>query len=200
MKIFNQTSSSHQDVFAYQVCGAKGVYLEIGGNDAYKSNNTHALEKYHDWKGITLELNKNKHINSWQSRTNKIVWDDALTVDYEALLTTNGFSPTIDYLQVDIEPAKNTFNVLENILKTNIDFKCCTFEHDNYARKDSDPDYKQLADELMFNKGYKIAVENVLSRKNKKYYETWYVKNNIDWTPLDWTDWQEEIKTWAGFV
>lgn len=200
MKKFNKTSSSHQDIFAYEVCGDNGIYLEVGGSDGYINNNTYALETEHGWTGISIEINKNRHQESWSNRSNNILWENALELDYEDALSKNGFPLSIDYLQVDIEPANKTFSVLENILKTNIDFKCCTFEHDRYARKKGDPDFKKLADELMLSNGYKIAVENVLSRKNKKYYETWYVKNKINWDQLNWEDWKNGIESWAGFI
>jgi len=195
---FNKSSSSHQDIFAYEIAGNNGNYLEIGGGDSWLANNTYALEKWHNWNGVSIEINKNRHAKSWKDRQNPIVWDSALTIDYEKLLTDNNIPLNIDYLQVDIEPSSRTFEALERVLETNISFKCCTFEHDFYTMKDSDVNYKTKADELMLSKGYKIAVENVLSRKNKKYYETWYVRNDIDYPQKDWEDWRQEVIQWAG--
>jgi len=198
MKKFNKSSSSHQDIFAYTIGGENGYYLEIGGSDGYTANNTYALEKFHNWKGVSIEINEKRHSKSWISRTNSIIWDSALTVDYEQILRNNNIPLQIDYLQVDIEPASRTFEALERVLDTNIKFKCCTFEHDSYAMKKDDIDYKVKADELMLSNGYKIAVENVLSRKNKKYYETWYVTNEINYEQRDWNTWQQEVIKWAG--
>lgn len=197
MIYFNNWSTSHQDVFAYEVCGNKGCYLEIGGGDSIKGSNTYALEKYHDWTGITIEKNKKRHSNSWQYRSNKILWEDALTINYKDMLQNNSMPLEVDYLQVDIEPAERTFNVLTKVLESGVRFKCCTFEHDYYT---SDVDYKTKADKLMQDNGYKIAIENVLSRKNKKFYETWYVKESIVYKQKDWLKWQEDIKEWAGFI
>lgn len=199
MKVFNKTSSSHQDVFAYQVCGENSTYLEIGGSDAYINNNTFALEN-NGWRGVTVEINQNRHEKSWRNRSNPILWDDALIVNYRSVLDKHGLGNSIGYLQVDVEPASNTFQALKNVLEQGIHFECCTFEHDYYRKKEKDPNFKKLADELMTKYGYKIAVDNVVSRKNKKYYETWYVKNIIEWEELDWEDWQTSIKTWAGFI
>lgn len=198
MKKFNKTSSSHQDIFAYQIGGSKGNYLEIGGGDSYTANNTYALEKWHGWQGVSIEINKKRHAESWQTRQNPIVWDSALTIDYEKLLQDNNIPLSLDYLQVDIEPASRTFEALERVLDTNISFKCCTFEHDSYAMKKGDTNYKVKADELMLRNGYKVAVENVLSRKNKKYYETWYVRNDIAFPFKQWEDWRKEVTEWAG--
>lgn len=200
IKKFNRSSSSHQDVFAYQICGENKTYLEIGGADAKRINNTYCLEKYHNWQGVSIEINKNKHEGSWQERTNPIYWGDALTVDYADLLNKHKLPLLVDYLQVDVEPARNTFTALQNVLKQGIKFNCCTFEHDHYRKKKKDADYKILADELMSQYGYKIAVDNVCSRKNSKYYETWYVANDIEFEYKDWNNWKEEIKTWAGFI
>lgn len=197
-KLFNKYSSSGQDIFAYQIGGSNGTYLEIGGADAIKGSNTYSLEKEHGWKGVSLELNKNRHIDSWNTRTNKIYWENALTCDYTKILRENNITD-IDYLQVDIEPASNTFEALLKVLEQNIKFKCCTFEHDSYRRKKGDKDYKKLADKVMKDHGYKIAVENVISRKNKKYYETWYVANNINWQQKDFEDWQKEVEVWIGY-
>lgn len=193
---FSDWSTSHQDVFAYEISGKNGFYLEIGGGDGIKGNNTYALERWHNWQGISIEKNKKRHFQSWQERNNKIVWDDALTINYKELLQEHNLPIEIDYLQVDIEPAENTYQALQQVINSGVLFKCCTFEHDYYISKEK---YKQKADQLLQNNGYKVAVENVLSRKNKKYYETWYIQNNIVYNQKDWIKWQQEIKTWAGF-
>lgn len=198
MKLFNKYSSSGQDIFAFQICGNNSTYLEIGGADAIKGSNTYALEKMHGWKGITIELNRKKHEESWKFRKNKIYWENALTFDYVSALKENHIK-NIDYLQVDIEPASNTFEALKRIFSQKINFKCCTFEHDIYRMKDGDIDYKDLADSIMKINGYKIAVDNVLSRKNNKYYETWYVRSDIDWPEKNWNDWRDETLSWAGY-
>ena len=197
-KLFNKYSSSGQDIFAYQIGGDQGTYLEIGGADSIRGSNTYSLEKEYGWRGISLELNKNRHADSWKIRSNPIYWENALDFDYVTTLKENNII-SIDYLQVDIEPASNTYKALEKVLSQGIDFKCCTFEHDHYRKKAKDVDYKSLADKLLAKHGYKIAVENVISRKNKKYYETWYVKNSIDWQQKDFADWQEEVEKWVGY-
>lgn len=199
MPTFNKSSSSHQDVFAYQVCGENKTYLEVGAADAIVGNNTYSLETNFNWNGISLELNQNKHFESWKKRKNKIYWTNALEFDYVSALNDNNIT-SIDYLQVDIEPAEKTFKALEKIISSDIKFKCCTFEHDLYRLKEGDTNYKILADNLLLQAGYKIAIDNVISGKNKKYYETWYVSNDIDWKYQNFSDWKEDVTKWAEFI
>lgn len=196
-RLFNKYSTSNQDIFAYQIGGLRGNYLEIGAADAVRGSNTYILEREYGWNGISLELNKDRHLDSWKIRKNPIYWSNALEFDYQKALKENNIQH-IDYLQLDIEPAKNTYEALTLVISQGIDFKCCTFEHDHYNKKEEDLDYKILADELLEKNGYKIAVENVVSRKNNKYYETWYVKKDIEWQQRDFKEWLKEVEIWTG--
>ena len=184
-------SQVHQDIFALKTA-KHNTYIEIGAAGTIKYNNTHLLEK-NGWKGISLELDQNK-VNQWlehdADRKNKIYCADAIVFDYATALKENDLPMHIGYLSCDIEPPENTFAALQRVIEQGIMFDCITFEHDKYQ---SEVDYDPIATEYLKNKGYKVAVPDVYRwRKRRCYFETWYVRNDIDYTIILFDDWRKE--------
>ena len=199
MKIFSlfnkkkdHYSQSGQDQFAYNLIGKNGTYLEIGAFDPILNSNTYYLETKCDWKGLSIEFDLS-HKDAWNrtyERKNKILWDNAFSVNYLKELNEIGISSKIDYLSCDIEPPENTFKILKSLIQLNLQFSFISYEHDKYNYGDK---YEKLSKEFLINHGYKIAVDNVYSR-NKKYkiYETWFVDNKIDFKQVDYQKWREK--------
>lgn len=194
-KRFNKTSQCNQDAFAYQIGKDNGTYIEIGGWRPKHKSNTYALETFYNWRGFTLELNKEKHFDIWNksNRTNPIYWEDAITFDYASALNNLKLSNHITYLQCDIEPPKNTFKALQQVINQGITFDCCTFEHEEHRYG---KEWLNKVEDLMVQNGYKVAVYNVSTYHRKlkiwKHFETWFVKDTIDFTPINWFDWMEQ--------
>ena len=88
----------------------------------------------------------------------------------------NNFPKTIDYLQIDIEPAYQSLKALESLPLDKYRFSVITFEHDIYF----DPDnalVKEKARELLSKFNYTLAVENV--EAYGKIFEDWWLDSNL---------------------
>ena len=189
----NFFSQSGQDQFAYNLIGRNGTYLEIGAHDPIINSNTYKLETNCGWKGLSVEYDKT-HRASWahcKERNHKIIWENAFQIDYLDEFSKYGLTPKIDYLSCDIDPPKNTFKILKLLINLKIEFKYISYEHDKYSFGDK---YEKLSKDFLFQNGYKVAVDNVYSR-NKRYkiYETWFVKNNINYQLIDYPVWKQKF-------
>jgi hypothetical protein len=187
-------SQALQDVFAYSIVGTNGTYIEIGANHPAKHSNTYELEVTHNYKGFSLELNELKWHSRWRGqieRKNRIYWKDAITFDYLDAVNTNNLSKDIGYLSIDIEPPANTFAALQTVINSGITFKCITFEHDAY--RSDDPDYNAISKDFLKSNGYKVAVKNVYYEDPLNHFETWFVRNDIDFQEMEFEDWKLKI-------
>jgi hypothetical protein len=185
-------SQAFQDKFAFDVIGAKGTYVEIGAHKPAKNSNTYMLEVDYGWQGIGIELNQTyqRFWDKHPERKNKIYWESALDFDYVNALKENNLPLHINYLSCDIEPPFNTFLALRRVIEQGITFDCITFEHDlyNYNKEN----YNEIATNYLLEKGYKVAVSNVYYRAPENHFETWFVNNNIEFTPVDFKDWKQQ--------
>jgi|MDSZ01.1.fsa_nt_gb hypothetical protein len=174
-------SQAFQDMFVLSTFDGKrkGSYLEIGAAGPFKGSNTALLEEW-GWDGLSLEISADE-VQKWEGkRKNKIMKADALTFDYASHLQSH-----YDYLQVDIEPAINSFKVLQRIPWERTTFGIITFEHDDYLDCDN---IRFLSREYLKQKGYKLLVSDVSPTytKNKPTvsFEDWwyhpaYVKKEV---------------------
>jgi len=188
---FKSKSQSLQDVFAFQVCNFK-TYIEIGANHPAKKNNTFNLEN-NGFKGYSIEFDK-KWRPDWQSSTRKnpCYFHNALEFDYLRHNNDLHLPKRIGYLSCDIEPPKNTYSALVRVIEQGISFDCITFEHDAYK---SNADYNQLAKDFLAKHRYKVAVKNVYHKENvDRFFETWFVKDDIDFTTIEYHTWKKLIK------
>lgn len=185
-------SQSFQDIFAHQIQPLKGTYVELGSNHPIDFSNSYCLEKLFDWKGISLEIEK-KYQWDWKTyRHNKLLIQDALSTNYVQCLEDNEITE-IDYLSLDLSPNSATIQCLETLLGQGVLPKSISVEDDRFANKDSD---KKIYD-ILINKGYKIAVQDVQSRDHitaRQYvYENWYVRNDVSFVTQKYTDWINSI-------
>jgi hypothetical protein len=184
-------SQSYQEFFAFSIGGVAGTYIEIGAFKPVSKSNTYALETDQNWKGFSLELNQKykAHWNECKERTNPVCWENAITFDYVSQINKMKLPNRINYLSCDIEPPANTFAALQRVIEQGVEFDCITYEHDNFANP-SGPDYNIIATEYLESKGYKVAVTDVYASGNTKaIFETWFVKDTIDFDTTSYAAW-----------
>ena len=178
MKIYESSNSqAGQESFVLNSLKEKrgGFYLEIGGYHSKNDSNTYLLETQYDWKGIALEIDKERSDEYNLNRSNICLNVDATNFDYLKYFEENNFPKTIDYLQVDIEPAYQSLKALESLPLDKYRFSVITFEHDIYF----DPKnslIKEKAKELLASFNYTLAVENV--EVYGKIFEDWWLDLN----------------------
>ena len=182
-------SQAGQDLFALELFGDEGSYIDIGAGVPIKDNNTYKLEVEHNWRGYSVEILEH-YKDLWKNckeRKNKIYWVDALTFDYKKAIIENNLNTNIDFLSCDIDPQEKTFLALKKLINDGIKPKLITFETDFYREE---KDYSILAYEFLKPFGYKYAVKNVYSNlKKRKIFETWFIKSDINFETLDYSKW-----------
>lgn len=171
-------SQCYQDLFVLACLNGKknGTYLEIGAGHFSYGNNTLLLKEL-GWNGISIELDEG-FVNGWnkERRDSLILKRDALKTNYLELLKKYKYPKQIDYLQLDIDPAGNTYQALLKIPFDEIDFGVITYEHDNYV--DGTKSYRELSRKYLQQKGYELVVSNVSPDENSPY-EDWYCNPKI---------------------
>jgi hypothetical protein len=195
-KIKTNYSEIFQDIFVLQCLDGKkeGTFLEIGAAGPVSGNNTFLLYKDFKWKGLSVDygwndwgddvvitvdnqsFSKSGYIKYWsdkwyEQRSNPLLLTNAITCDWEEIIKEHYKSNIIDYLQVDIDPAQNTYKCLENLPFNNIDFKVITYEHDAYAGGD---EWRQKSRKFLESKGYVLIAGNV-SKEYGLPFEDWWV-------------------------
>lgn len=172
-------SQALQDMFVLSMLNGKrnGTFLEIGASNPFERNNTALLEKSFNWKGVSLEIS-NEFTESYKSlRTNvNFICADALKVDYSDILEKNYDSNIIDYLQLDIEPARNTYECMLKIPFDKYKFAVITYEHDDYI--DITRSCKKKSREFLESKGY-VLVVNDISVDGISTFEDWWVHPDL---------------------
>jgi len=177
-KIEKNYSQVYQDMFILSMLNGKknGTFLEVGGADPFNGNNSALLEKNYDWKGVSLEYDE-KFIENYRSnRSAKLLHTDALTINYKKLLSENFDTKEIDYLQLDIEPARNTFEVLLAIPFDEYKFAVITYEHDYYV--DVTKSYRDKSRRYLQMMGYELIVNDV-SPDGISNFEDWWVHPDL---------------------
>lgn len=169
-------SQAFQDLFVLSILNGKknGTYVEIGGDHPINISNTYLLETDFDWYGISFELNADKVQYYNSIRKNPCICTDATRANYREIFSKHNLPKTIDYLQVDIEPAWQTLEALKKLPLDEYSFSVITYETDLYngGEQASVESHKLLADY-----GYKLVVKNVANQGFP--YENWYVKPDL---------------------
>lgn len=177
-EIENNFSQTYQDIFVLTALDGKkdGTYLEIGAAHPFHNSNTALLERF-GWKGIGIELKSDLADAHQKERKNKILCEDALKVDYEKLLNEN-YDFIIDYLQLDIEPSKNTFEALLSIPFNKYQFRVITYEHDHYV--DMIGNYREKSRRYLSAMGYTLLFNDISPNENSPFEDWWIKKDLID--------------------
>ena len=153
-----------------------GYFLEIGAYDAFELSNTFKLEEIYHWRGIALEIDPERSSSYSTNRESLCLNVDALKIEYDAELRKYGAPAEIDFLQIDIEPPKNSFIALRKVLSSKFSFNVVTFEHDLYASH-TNYVWKFAAFTLLRIYGFQRCVNNVSNGSARQ--EDWYVHRRL---------------------
>ena len=171
-------SQIYQDLFVLSMLNGKrrGTYLEIGTAGPRDGNNTKLLEEKFEWTGWGIEWDANFVREYEKDRKNPVIHGDALQVDYDKLLADMSNKGVVDYLQLDCEPARVTYEIMEKIPFDKYKFAVITYEHDDYV--DMTGLYRQMSRNFLHSRGY-ILVANDLSTDGESNFEDWWVHPDL---------------------
>jgi hypothetical protein len=169
-------SQAKQDQFVYLILyhllgkQDSGTYLEIGAGDPIEINNSYFFEKNFQWKGISIDHSE-AIIADWKrTRSNPLLSQDALRIDYVALL--QDFPREIDYLSLDVD---NVYDLV--LLRIPFDshlFKLITIEHDAYRFGDR---YRHTERQILWSYGYYLVCSNVSI--GETVFEDWWIHSSV---------------------
>jgi hypothetical protein len=162
-------SQCYQDMFVLTMLDGKkfGQFLEIGCGSPFFCNNTVLLEKLFGWEGISIDINKEITENFTKYRSSKVINSDATRLDYKKLLRKIDY----DYLQIDCDPARISYKVLEKIPFETHRFAVITFEHDYYADKKSG--VREKSRDYLYSLGYELVVNNIAPDECCSFEDWW---------------------------
>lgn len=171
-------SQAYQDMFVLAATKGKrlGTYLEIGSGDPFVGNNTALLEKLYGWRGIGIEMDEKFIPDYRNNRSNPVLCENAMHVKYTKILRELAPDKIIDYLQVDCEPSKSTFEVLLELPLHLYKFAVITYEHDHYV--DISKSYRFKSRAYLKSMGYVLVVNDV-SVDGKSTFEDWWVHPDL---------------------
>ncbi len=174
----DSNSQSNQESFVLNMLAGKrdGFYIEIGGHDGFAISNTSLLEIGFDWHGVALDISRKCVSRYNKQRKNRCILADATSFDYENVLLKLGAPYQIDYLQVDIEPARQSLAALKSLPFDRRRFSVITFEHDAYDSKEN-LEVQRESRQILDSFGYELVVRDVMSHGNP--YEDWWVDPNV---------------------
>jgi len=173
-KIQKNYSQAFQDMFILALLQGKrnGLYLEVGAQEPFYQNNTALLETEYDWNGISIEIKPELCKMFAEQRKNQIVCQDATKIDYTHLLDEFNQGTNFDYLQLDCEPSKTTFEILLSIPFEKYNFAIITYEHDHYV--DMTNSYRDKSRKYLQLMGYEMIVSNVSPTEWSPFEDWWY--------------------------
>lgn len=177
-KVERNHSQVCQDLFVLAVLGGKrcGTYLEVGAAHPHDNSNTALLEEM-GWSGVGVELKKDL-ADQHSCRRNRVINADALSLDYASILAGPPFGEVVDYLQLDIEPPRNTFEALLMIPFDRHRFRVITFEHDHYA--DVTRSYREKSRRYLSSLGYTLLVNDVAPAEHCSFEDWWVMMDLVD--------------------
>jgi len=171
-------SQVYQDMFVLFMLDGKrnGTFLEVGGSLPYQGNNTALLERDFDWRGISIEWKQDQADEYKKARPNiDMMCTDALKLNYFDVCKKFA-STDIDFLQLDIEPARKTLEVLKMIPFDQFRFAVITYEHDYYV--DVSRSCRDQSRKILQDLGYELVIADVCPRDNCPF-EDWWVHPDL---------------------
>lgn len=159
-------SQAYQDMFVLTMLNGKrdGVFFEVGCGDPIFGNNTKLLEEW-GWKGTSIDIDVKATTKFKQERKSFVITEDATKIDYRTLIDRD-----YDYLQIDVDPALNSLEVLLRIPFEEHRFAVVTFEHDDYCS----PGIKERSRRYLKSHGYVLVVGDI-APDNYNSFEDWWV-------------------------
>ena len=102
----------------------------------------------------------------------------ATKIDYTHLLDEFNQGTNFDYLQLDCEPSKTTFEILLSIPFEKYKFAIITYEHDHYV--DMTNSYRDKSRKYLKLMGYEMVVSNVSPTEWSPFEDWWYHPDLVD--------------------
>lgn len=173
-------SQAFQDLFILAALKGKrnGLYLEVGAQEPFYQNNTALLETEFGWEGISIEIREDLCRMFAEQRKNIILCEDATKTNYLAVLNEFNKGTVFDYLQLDCEPSKTTFEILLSIPFDDYKFAIITYEHDHYV--DLTNSYREKSRKYLKMMGYELLVTNVSPNEMSPFEDWWYHPDLVD--------------------
>lgn len=172
-------SEALQDLFARNIGFATGLtsYLEVGSGEPIRNSNSFLLEKELGFMGVSIELDQHLSTKFKELRRNPIICEDATLVNYEEIISKFNLGQNIAYLQIDIDPAQRSLEVLMRMPFNQVNFACITFEHDLYRQG---PKIRNKQRDILRSYGYSLVCPDVKVTKLKKFEDWWINPQLID--------------------
>jgi len=170
-KISYNYAQADQDIFVLSMLDGLeyGTYLEIGAAWPDHISNTALLELKFGWTGISLDYSDD-YVPLWAGSIRKsFVQANGQTVDFAQLLRS--WPRIIDYLSIDCDPGRVTFEILQRLPWDQYRFRIITFEHECHAEG---PDIKLKSREFLSGLGYQLMVNNISDQGIACDYEDWW--------------------------
>jgi hypothetical protein len=176
----DSNSQANQESFVLNVTAykIKGTYIEIGAYHSSERSNTYILETLYKWRGISFEIEQTRAEEFNLNRKNTCLIKDARFCNYRKILAAHDFPFQFDYLQIDIDPAINSFIALLNFPLRTYQPSIITFEHDKYRGFYNKP-IQSFAYYYLRLLGYERIFKDVYPKGTNIScaFEDWYVKN-----------------------
>lgn len=171
-------SEAYQDMFVLAATNGKknGAYVEIGSGHPTYGNNTYLLEKDFSWTGVSVDLSEEFVKLHKSERNHTTLLKDATLINYDVLFQSLGMNTTIDYLQIDVDPAEVSLSVLMSIPFEKYKFGVITFEHDHYTNPKSN--VRETSRLLLQSHGYILVARNI-SPDESRPYEDWFIHPDV---------------------
>jgi hypothetical protein len=170
----------YQDLFVLAALKGKrdGTYLEIGSGDPFYGSCTALLEKEFGWRGVGSEIQDELISKHAAFRKNKVLHQDARTLDYQTILKDLAVNGAVDYLQLDCDPPSMTYEIMLQIPFDQYKFAVITYEHDHYL--DFTKSYRKKSREFLRSKGYVLIVGNVAAHEAAPFEDWWVHPDLVD--------------------
>ncbi len=127
--------TSHQDAFALELIGREGFFLDLGCRHPIIKSNSYLLE-YYGWKGLLFDTDASSIKHCKKIRTNPAFCIDVNSREFlevlPPLLPKDGI---VDFISLDINTNFSGAPLVITTLLNTIEFKCMTYEHDDYHAK-----------------------------------------------------------------
>ena len=168
-------SQSYQDLFVLMALNGLqyGSWIEIGCAHPTYGNNTKLLEEW-GWDGVSIDIDTNV-VDNWKNRVTIPYQMDATKVDWDKMPIW-GLTDITDYLQIDVDPPKVSYEVLLKIPFWKHKFRVITFEHDFYA--DESGEIREKSRNYLRSFGYELIVNDIAVDEYSSY-EDWWVHPDL---------------------
>jgi tetratricopeptide (TPR) repeat protein len=158
-------SQCYQDMFVLTMLNGKrdGLFFEVGSGDPTFGSNTKLLEEW-GWKGTSIDIDPEVTAKFYKERKSFIITADATKLDYSKLVDRD-----YDYLQIDIDPALNSLEVLLRMPFEKYRFAVITFEHDDYCS----PGIKERSRKYIKSHDYVLVVGDIAPDRYNSFEDWW---------------------------